>query len=101
MASKASHRVLTDHEDIRNWAESRKAQPACVKRTEGRGGSCLLRFDFPGYSGEDSLEAISWDQWFHIFDERKLALILEDRMADGRPGNFNKLVSRETVETRQ
>jgi hypothetical protein len=97
MTSRRSERVLTDHEQIRKWAEARHAQPACVKGTDNQDGSCLLRLDFPGYSGEGSLEAIPWDQWFRVFDERKLALIVEDKMADGKPGNFNKLVSRENA----
>jgi hypothetical protein len=52
----------------------------------------------PGYTGEDSVQSISWDQWFRVFDKRKLALIVEDRTADGKQSNFNKLVRRETVE---
>jgi hypothetical protein len=95
--SKRVQRVLTDHEEIRQWVESRKAHPACVKGTEREEGSCLLRIDFPGYSGEQSLKEIPWDQWFRVFDQRKLALIVEDKMADGTPSNFNKLVSRETA----
>jgi hypothetical protein len=98
MASKAVERVLTDPEEIRKWAEARGAKPTCVKGTESDDGSCLLRLDFPGYSGDDSLQPISWEQWFRVFHKRNLALIVEDRMADGKPSNFNKLVSRETVE---
>jgi hypothetical protein len=101
MASKHSERVqrvLTDHDDIRKWAEARDAKPSCVKGTENKAGSCLLRLDFPGYSGEKSLHPIEWDQWFRVFDQRKLALIVEDKMADGSPSNFNKLVSRETAD---
>jgi hypothetical protein len=98
MATKTEERVLTEHDEIRNWAEKRGAKPACVKATEREDDSCLLRLDFPGYSGEGSLEQISWDRWFRVFDKRNLALIVEDRTADGRPSNFNKLVSRKTVE---
>jgi hypothetical protein len=98
MATKAKERILTDHDEIRNWAEARGAKPACVKGTEGEDDSCLLRLDFPGYSGEGSLQTISWDRWFNVFDKRNLALIVEDRTADGQPSNFNKLVSRQTVE---
>jgi hypothetical protein len=98
MATKAKERVLTDHDEIRNWAEARDAKPACVKDTQREDDSCLLRLDFPGYSGEGSLEHISWDQWFRVFDKRNLALIVEERTAAGQPSNFNKLVSRETVE---
>jgi hypothetical protein len=100
MASKASKRVqrnLTDHEEIREWAEARQATPSCVKGTEGKDGACLLRLDFPGYSGEQSLQPIEWDQWFEVFDQRGLALIVEDKMADGKPSNFNKLVSRSSA----
>ncbi len=63
----------------------------------------MIRLDFPGYSGADSLEAISWDDWFEKFDERNLALIVQDTLA-GRgkqKSNFNKLVSRESVEGEQ
>ncbi len=100
MASKASERVLTDHEQIRQWAQARHAQPACVKGTDTDDGSCLLRIDFPGYSGEQSLQTIEWDQWFRVFDQRNLALIVEDTMADGRPGNFNKLVNRANAKSK-
>ncbi len=100
MASKASERVLTDHEQIRKWAEARQAHPACVKGTDTDDGGCLLRIDVPGYSGEQSLESIPWDQWFRVFDQRNLALIVEEKMADGRPGNFNKLVSRDNAKAK-
>ncbi|MDB6009045.1 MAG: hypothetical protein JWL65_1295 [Gammaproteobacteria bacterium] len=96
MATKAVERELTDHDEIRRWAESRGAKPTCVKGTEDESGTCLLRLDFPGYSGEDSLQPISWEQWFRVLDERKLALIVQERTADGEPSNFNKLVSRKT-----
>jgi hypothetical protein len=101
MSSKATGRVLTDHDDIRKWAEARKAQPACVKGTERDDGTCLLRLDFPGYSGEDTLEAIPWERWFDGFDKRKLALLVEDKTPTGQVSNFNKLVSRETAKSRE
>lgn len=95
--SERVQRVLTSHDQIREWAGSRHAAPACVKGTERESGSCLLRLNFPGYSGEQSLEEIPWEQWFRVFDDRKLALVVEEKMADGKPSNFNKLVSRDTA----
>ena len=91
-------RVLTDHDQIREWAEDRDAAPSCVKGTMQREGSCLLRLDFPGYTGQDTLEEIGWDQWFKVFDNRGLALIVQDRTASGQTSNFNKLVSRESAQ---
>jgi hypothetical protein len=57
----------------------------------------MLRLDFPGYTGEDTLEHISWDEWFKKFDENNLALIVADRTAGGQISNFNKLVKRDSV----
>ncbi len=94
----ASSRVLTDHDEIRRWAEERGAKPARVKGTGGDGDVGIIRLDFPGYTGEDTLEPISWDDWFRKFDESNLALIVQDTTARGQKSNFNKLVSRETLE---
>lgn len=89
--------VTTDHEEIRSWAESRGAKPACVKGTGRKKGDIgMIRLDFPGYSGAGSLLPISWEDWFESFDENGLALIYQDKTAAGRKSNFNKLVSRES-----
>ena len=101
MARRSLERVLTDHEEIRQWAEERGARPARVKGTGGDGDVGIIRLDFPGYTGEDSLEPISWDDWFRKFDESNLALIVQDVTATGERSNFNKLVSRETLALAQ
>jgi hypothetical protein len=101
MAKTASkERVLTDHEEIRQWAEERRAMPARVRGTGGNGDIGIIRLMFPGYSEseEDSLEEIGWDEWFQEFDKRNLALIVQEETATGKKSNFNKLVSRETLE---
>ena len=96
-----SARPLTDHEEIRQWAEERDARPACVRRTGGNGDVGMIRLDFPGYSGEESLEEISWDEWLQKFDESNLALMVQDETASGKRSNFNKLVGRETAAARE
>jgi len=94
--SKASSQITTDHDQIRQWAEQRQGQPACVKGTGARGDTGVLRIDFPG--GEEAkLQDISWDDWFQKFDERGLAFLYQDKTANGRTSRFNKLVSRETA----
>jgi hypothetical protein len=98
MASKASSRVLTDHDEIRQWAEERGARPSTVQRTHTDDNVGIIRLDFPGYSGEDSLEEIEWDEWFDKFDDNNLALIIQDETARGEKSNFNKIVSRDTIE---
>jgi len=100
--SKSEHsgHPLIAHEEIRNWAEDRGAAPACVKGTGGGGDAGMIRLDFPGYSGEESLQHISWDDWFEKFDENDLALMVQDTTAGGERSNFNKLVKRTTVQQR-
>jgi hypothetical protein len=80
----------TDHEVIRAWAERRGAKPAMVRDTKsGEGG--VLRLDFPGYSGE-KLEQVSWDEWFKVFDDRKLRFVYQEHTKDGSDSNFFRLV---------
>jgi hypothetical protein len=91
----ASAQQTVDHDEIRRWAEARDGKPACVKGTGGKDDVGMLRIDFPGYSGGDTLQEISWDEWFQQFDENDLALLIQERIADGELSTFNKLVKRE------
>lgn len=85
-------KVSIDHDEIRDWAETRRGEPAIVK------GTSIIRLDFPGFTGEEKLERISWDEWFQKFDDANLALVFEARTARGQKSNFNKLIGRETVD---
>jgi hypothetical protein len=73
----------------------RGAKPAAVKSTGGKDDVGIIRLDFPGYSGEGSLEEISWEQFFEKFEESKLALVVQETTAEGQKSNFNKLVKRD------
>jgi hypothetical protein len=95
--SSAESNTTTDHEFIRNWVEERKGTPACVKGTGGRNDPGMIRIDFPGWSGEDSLQPISWDDWFKAFDDNKLAFLYQDTTKEGEESRFNKLVNRSTA----
>ncbi|MEA2332796.1 MAG: hypothetical protein QOH58_2934 [Thermoleophilaceae bacterium] len=87
-------KVTTDHDEIRRWAEERGGKPAIVRGTEdGDGG--VLRIDFPGGAGEESLEHVSWEEWFRVFDERNLAFLSQEQKADGEGSTFFKLVRRD------
>lgn len=80
----------TDHETIRNWVEERGGQPARVEDT-GNGGVGVLRIDF---TGDESLEDISWDEFFDAFEDNDLALVYQDETTSGEESYFAKLVSR-------
>lgn len=92
-----SAQPLTDHDDIRTWAAARGATPACVKGTGGAGDPGTIRLDFPGDGAGDSLQAISWDEWFRQFEDNDLALLVQDETPQGEASNFNKFVRRTSV----
>jgi len=77
--------TTTNHQEIRQWVEDRKGHPARVKGTE------VLRIDYPGFSGQDTLEPIEWDEFFKTFEDRKLAFLYEDE----KDSRFSKLISRD------
>ena len=64
MATESSEsKVTTNHDEIRRWVEERGGHPARVKDTASKNSPGLLRIDYPGFSGGNSLEAISWDEF--------------------------------------
>lgn len=94
-------KTTNNHGEIRKWAEERGGKPSHVKDTGSKDDIGILRIDFPGYSGEGSLEEITWDQFFAKFDERGLSLIYQEETAEGERSNFNKLVSSETAASEE
>ncbi len=91
-------KLTTDHRTIRTWAESRGGKPVTVKSTEKNGEPGVLRIDFPGYSGGDRFEEISWDAFFQKFDENNLAFLYQEHTAGGEESRFFKLVSKDSAE---
>lgn len=48
----------------------------------------------PAIRGEDTLEEISWDDWYKTFEDRKLAFLYQEETAGGKESRFFKLVNR-------
>jgi hypothetical protein len=95
----AQAKVTTDHDEIMSWVEARGGIPACVKRTGSKKGDPgILRIDYPGFSGEETLKHISWDEWLKAFDANNLAFLHQDRVS-GHPSRFSKLVTRRNVKS--
>lgn len=90
--------VTTDREEIRRWVEERGGHPARVKGTEKPGSAGVLRIDYPGFSGEDRLEEISWEVFFEAFETNNLAFLYQDRTKDGNLSRFSKLIDRDSVK---
>jgi hypothetical protein len=82
--------TTTDHATIREWAERHGGRPSRVRQTgDAKGGDPgILRLDFG--ERDDSLEEISWEEFFRKFEENDLALLYQD---EGQ-SRFNKLIRR-------
>ena len=96
--------TLTDHEAIRDWAAARMGQPAIFDISPEAGTQEILRivFDQSAYQDQDrperpvnagGYELVEWDDWFKLFDERELAMVVEAEQP-GRRTSFHKLVRR-------
>jgi hypothetical protein len=85
----SSSETTTNHKTIREWAESRGGRPSAI-RTRGKGG--VLRIDFG--EKEEDFEEISWEEFFKIFDENRLAFLYQDKTKDGETSRFNKFIER-------
>jgi hypothetical protein len=88
-------KVTTDHGKIRRWAEQRGGHPATVKATSGDSEAGILRLDFD--PKDESLEEVSWEEFFKKFDREKLAFLHQDKTSDGKMSRFHKFVDRDTA----
>jgi hypothetical protein len=96
--------MLTDHEAIRDWAAARMGAPAIVDVSAESGIQPVLRlvFDQAAYEDQDrperpqnagGVELVEWGEWFRIFDERQLALIV-GKDVPGQRDSFHEIVRR-------
>jgi hypothetical protein len=76
------------HDVILQWANDRSAMPATVPDAEADGHFGVLRFDIPSHGTGQSLEHVSWTEWFATFDDRKLVMIFQERLRNGHQSNF-------------
>lgn len=96
----AEAKVTIDHQEIQTWVEERGGFPARVKGTADKGEGGLLRIDYPGYSGEDRLEKISWDEFFTAFDENNLAFLYQEKLEGGETSRFSKIIDRDSKDAK-
>ena len=92
--SSHSSKTTTDLKKIQEWAEERNGKPVKVKGTGGKNDG-LLRIDFPGYSGGDTMEEISLDEWYKIFKENDLQFLYQEETSGGKESRFFKLINKE------
>jgi DUF2934 family protein len=75
-----------DHDVIRQWAQRHQAEPATEIETDSgpatlkvSDGGAVVRFNFPAAA---RFRPILWEEWFEIFDRRRLMFVYEEETAD-------------------
>ena len=96
----ADAKVTTDHNQIRRWVAERGGWAARVKGTDENGKGGVLRIDYLGFSGEDTLERINWEEFFETFEKNKLAFLYQDKLESGETSRFSKLIDRDSAEAK-
>lgn len=86
-----------DHQKIQHWVEQRGGYPATVKATKGTRGAGLLRIDFPDYSGDETLEHSSWDDFFDKFDRENIDFLYQEKSGK-KNSRFCKFVRHDQSE---
>jgi hypothetical protein len=76
-------RTTTDHDEIREWADAHGGRPVRSAAVSAEGAQGTLGIDFFGGRADRSLEPLGWDEWFRIFDEDNLALLIRDEHSGG------------------
>ena len=81
-----------DHKRIKEWVEKRDGRPACVRNTGDTDDLGIITIDFPGYSGETTLEPIGWEAFFEKFENNDLTFLYQDETESGEKSRFCKLI---------
>jgi hypothetical protein len=101
----ADERVFTDRTEIRNWAAARSGFPAIVDVSPEGGTQPMLRivFDQQAYQDYDrperpanagGYELVEWDEWFGLFEEQRLALVVGPEIP-GQRDSSHEIVRRD------
>ena len=90
--------ITTNHEEIQTWVEDRGGHPARVIGSNKGDSGGILRIDYPGYSGEETLEPISWTEFFEAFEANNLAFLYQDETKDGKESRFSKFIDRDSAK---
>lgn len=96
----------TDHEKIRKWVDERGGRPAMVEGSAKKNGFGALRIDFPGDSGEEALEPITWQEFFWTFDRSNLAFLYHEpndseELSDNEETEFSNRVTRDLSQEKR
>lgn len=94
--------TMTDHDAIRDWAAARAGSPAIVDVSPEAGTQPMLRLVFGQQAyqegrdvdrpiGDGGVEMVEWDEWFRLFDENDLALVVASDAPGVRESSYEMI----------
>lgn len=102
----AETRMLTDHDEIREWTAARMGAPVMHPAVPSVGKEepvLEIAFGQHAYQEQDegydrpptggNLQIVEWSEWFEEFDRRGLGLVVAEEEL-GRVDSFHEIVTR-------
>ncbi|NTS32944.1 hypothetical protein HQ945_16920 [Phyllobacterium sp. BT25] len=100
-------RLLTDHQEIKDWAAGRSGVPTIRDSADLIGSDVpvlALAFGQHAYEDDDDQGAdrpadfgrprlVEWDEWFAIFDAESLGLVVAEDLP-GQHDEFHEIIRR-------
>jgi hypothetical protein len=89
--------TLDDHQAIREWAAARAGNPAFISTSDDSAPVLRIVFE-PEYFADverpldaGGLEVVGWDDWFRVFDEEKLVMLVS-KERPGKLDNYHQIL---------
>jgi hypothetical protein len=89
--------TLDDHQAIREWVAARAGNPAFISTSDDSAPVLRIVFE-PEYFADverpldaGGLEVVEWDDWFRVFDEEKLVMLVS-KERPGKLDNYHQIL---------
>lgn len=96
-------RTTISHDEIRKWVKKHKGRPVILDAPDAKADKLGLRIDFPGIKDEKYLapdklgKSTSWDDFFKVFEDQKLAFIYQDDGYEKDPALMYEFIKRDNL----
>jgi hypothetical protein len=89
-------RMTVDHAQIQEWVEERGGRPAIFNGEVIEDQDGVLRIDFHEHTAGQTLEPISWQEFFEQFEQQGLAFVYQDETSGDVPSRYFRFTRRGT-----
>lgn len=97
------YKTLINHQEIKDWAESKQGTPAIIDAPDAGSDKIGLRLDFPGLNDSALLarakpsKTVTWNEFFEIFDSQKLAFVIDSQNRGSDWSSTYRFIKRENL----